>query len=70
MPARAKFARFMRSRFESFSLTVKPPEGNDGAEGSNSRGWIEGGGEGERVEGRGAGTRTAEESAEWRGTSY
>lgn len=31
VPARAKFVRFMRSQFESFSLTVKPPEGNDGA---------------------------------------
>jgi len=24
VPARAKFVRFMRSQFESFSLTVKP----------------------------------------------
>lgn len=33
VPARAKFVRFMRPQFESFSLTVKLSEGNDGAEG-------------------------------------
>lgn len=33
VPARAKFVRFMRSQFESFSLTVKLPGGNDGGGG-------------------------------------
>lgn len=50
--ARAKFVRFMRSQFESFSLTVKPRREMMGAEGrgagradgrseSRARGWEE-----------------------------
>lgn len=37
VPARAKFVRFIRSQFESFSLTVKPLGGKRRGEGQKPR---------------------------------
>lgn len=71
VPARAKFVRFMRSQFESFSLTVKPPKGNGGAVG---RGWGGKAGKtgecGTAVVGKKKLEQEPKESTGRRGTSY